>query len=150
MLRSLFQQVDNRFEDDRYTIQPGQSGNPAGRRPGARNKSTIAAEALLDGEAEALTRKAVDMALAGDSVALRLCLERILPPRRTRNVSLAIEPPSDAQGVSATFSGLLGAVLQGEVSPDEAAGVAQLLEAQRKAIETVELEQRIAALEARK
>jgi hypothetical protein len=39
----------------------------------------MAAEALLEGEAEALTRKAVDMALAGDAAALRLCLEGIVP-----------------------------------------------------------------------
>jgi len=53
---------------------------------GARHKATVAAEALLDGEAEALTRKAVEMALAGDGAALRLCLDRIIPPRRERPV----------------------------------------------------------------
>ena len=57
---------------------PGVSGNPAGRLPGTRNRATMAAEALLDGEAEALTRKAIEMAMAGDTTALRLCLERIL------------------------------------------------------------------------
>ena len=50
-------------------------GNP-GRRPGSRNKATVAVEALLDGEAEKLTRKAIEMALAGDTVAMRLCLDR--------------------------------------------------------------------------
>src|SRR5215475_9848913 len=65
-------------------FRPGVSGNPAGRPKGARNKSTLAAEALLDGEAEALTRKAVEMALGGDTVALRLCLERLVPPRKDR------------------------------------------------------------------
>jgi len=46
-------------------FKPGQSGNPAGRPHGARHKTTLAVEALLDGEAEGLTRKAVEMALAG-------------------------------------------------------------------------------------
>ena len=64
-------------------FQPGQSGNPAGKPKGARNKTTLAVEALLDGEAEALTRKAIERALEGDSVALRLCLERI-PSRPAR------------------------------------------------------------------
>src|SRR5580704_11696466 len=54
----------------------GQSGNPAGRRRGCRNKATRAAEAYLDGEAETLARKAVELALAGNALALRLCLER--------------------------------------------------------------------------
>ena len=41
-------------------------------------------EELLDGEAEALTRKAIDKALEGDMAALRMCLDRLLPPRRNR------------------------------------------------------------------
>ena len=60
----------------------GQSGNPCGKPRGARHKATLAAEALLDGEAAALTRKAIERALEGDGVAVRLCLERILPARR--------------------------------------------------------------------
>jgi hypothetical protein len=63
---------------------PGAVNNPAGRPKGARHRSTLAAEALLDGEAEALTRKAIEKAKEGDSVALRLCLERILPARTRR------------------------------------------------------------------
>ena len=61
-------------------FQKGQSGNPSGRPKGARNKATLAMEILLDGEADRLTRKVVEMALAGDTTALRLCLERIMPP----------------------------------------------------------------------
>src|SRR6516225_7230100 len=68
----------------------GRSGNPSGRRPGSRNKATLAAAALLDGEFEALTRKAVELALAGDPTALRLCLERLLPPRRERAVTFRL------------------------------------------------------------
>ena len=64
----------------------GQSGHPAGRPAGARNKKTLAAAVLLDGEAEALTRRAVELAFAGDPMALRLCIERILPPCRERTV----------------------------------------------------------------
>ncbi len=63
-------------------FKPGQGGNPAGRPKGARNKTTLALEALLDGQAEALTQKAIERALEGDTVALRLCLERIIPARR--------------------------------------------------------------------
>jgi hypothetical protein len=60
----------------------GTSGNPAGKRPGTRNRATMAAEALLDGEAEALTRKAIEMAKQGNITALRLCLDRAVAPRR--------------------------------------------------------------------
>ena len=58
-------------------FKPGVSGNPSGRPQGSRNKATLALESLLDGQAEVLTQKAVDMALEGDMQALRLCLERI-------------------------------------------------------------------------
>ena len=50
----------------RRLFQPGQSGNPAGRRGGSRNKATLAAATLLDGDAPGLTRRAIEAALAGD------------------------------------------------------------------------------------
>src|SRR5687768_16932362 len=68
-------------------FQKGQSGNPDGRPKGSRNATTLAVESLLDGEAEALTRKAVELAIAGDIAALRLCLDRVLPPRKDRPVT---------------------------------------------------------------
>ena len=74
----------------------GQSGNPAGRPRGSSNRATRAAELLLDGEATALTRKAVELALAGDQAALRLCLDRTVAPRRERAVELALPPIRDA------------------------------------------------------
>lgn len=60
-------------------FKPGQSGNPKGRPVGSRHKATLAAQELLDGEAQAITRKAIEKALEGDGIALRLCLERIVP-----------------------------------------------------------------------
>jgi hypothetical protein len=127
----------------------GQSGNPKGRPRGARNKATLAAEALLDGQAEALTRVCVQRALAGDSIALRLCLDRILAPRRDRHVRLAIPPISEAKDVPLVLTVILEAATAGMVTPDEGVRLAQVVEQVRKAIETAELEQRIAILEQR-
>ena len=56
-------------------FQKGRSGNPNGRPKGSRNRTTVACEALLEEEAGALTRKAIQMAKDGDTIALRLCLE---------------------------------------------------------------------------
>ena len=69
-------EITGRKQDGRFA--PGQSGNQRGRPKGARNRATQAAETVLLDEAEALTRKCVEVALAGDVTALRLCLERIL------------------------------------------------------------------------
>src|ERR1700752_1845518 len=71
-------------------FEKGRSGNPGGRRLGSQNKATLAAAALLAGESEALTRKAVEMALAGDPTAMRLCMERVLPPCRERTVEFSL------------------------------------------------------------
>src|SRR4051795_11090305 len=68
-------------------FQKGRSGNPEGRPKGSRNITTVALETLLDGQAIALTQKAIDLALAGDIAALRLCVDRILPPRKDRPVT---------------------------------------------------------------
>ena len=73
-------------------FQPGQSGNRAGKRKGTRNKVTLAIEALLDGEAETLTRKAIELAKLGDLAALRVCLDRIAPPWKTAPCSLSYRP----------------------------------------------------------
>src|SRR5262245_23559476 len=73
-------------------FRPGQSGNPNGRPRGSRNTTTIALESLLDGQAKALTQKAVDLALSGDLIALRICLDRILPVRKNRPIEFELPP----------------------------------------------------------
>ncbi len=127
--------------------KPGQSGNPEGRPKGSRNKATLAAEALLDGEAEALSRKAVELALDGDVTALRLCLERILPPRKGRPITFELPQVTNTGDLRAAGLAILKAVSEGDVSPEEAAAVAPLIKAAVAAIETDELSRRLDALE---
>ena len=91
-------------------FKPGESGNPAGRPRGSRNKTTLAIEALLDGEAEALTRKAIERALAGDPQALRLCLDRIAPPRRDRPTPFALPALAEAADARDAFAAVVRAV----------------------------------------
>ena len=121
-------------------------GNP-GKRHGIRHKTTLAIQALLDGEGEALTRKAVDMALAGDTTALRLCLERVAPPRKDSPVRFDLPPMAGAQNAAAAMGAILASVASGDLTPSEAIGIAGLVEAYRKALETTELETRIKTLE---
>ena len=137
-----------REKDTRY--KPGQSGNPAGRPKGARNKATVAAETLLEGEAETITRKCIDLALEGDHTALRLCLSRILPVKRERTIELdlpALEGPQDSLRAIGT---VLEAVGSGAITPSEGQAVASLLETHRRTFEVEELERRLEALEGQK
>jgi hypothetical protein len=76
-----------------------------GRPQGARNRATLAAEALFDSEAEALSWKAVELALGGSEGALRLCLDRIVAPRRERPIQLAVPPIRSASDIAAAVGG---------------------------------------------
>ena len=113
-------------------FKPGQSGNPAGKPKGARNRSTVAAELLLEGEAQALTRKAIELGLAGDTAALRLCLERLLPPRKDRALSLDLPAIRSAEDAARAVGAVLSAVGEGRITPSEAGQVMGLIEACRK------------------
>jgi hypothetical protein len=129
-------------------FQPGQSGNPSGRPRGSRNATTLALESLLDGEAEVLTRKAIDLALTGDITALRLCLDRILPPRKDRLVSFEMPKINNAQDARAASAALLDAVASGNITPSEASEVGKLIDAYVKTIELTEVLARLDKLEA--
>jgi hypothetical protein len=130
------------------TWKPGQSGNPSGKPRGARHRATVAAEQLLAGEAKALTRKAIELALQGDTTALRLCMDRVAPVRKgTVRIALpAVTTPGD---LVTALGAISEAVARGELTPDEGQAVAVILEGQRRAIETMELEARLARLEAK-
>ena len=125
----------------------GVSGNPKGCERGSRHKATLIAQALLDGEAEGLARKVVDMALGGDVACLRTCIERLIPVRKDAPVKMKLPKIETAGDVVAAMGALLSSVGKGEVTPGEAQAVAGLFEAMRKDLELLEIERRIAALE---
>ena len=122
------------------------AGN-AGKPKGTRHKATQAVLALLDGEAVALTRQAVTMALDGDGVALRLCLERIAPPRRDAPVQFDLPRMETARDAAKAAGAVLEAVAEGDLTPTEGAHIMALVETYRRTLETSELEARVAALE---
>lgn len=125
------------------TFAPGNSGKPAG----ARHRVTKAALELIDGQAEAITQKAVELALEGDSTALRLCVERLAPPRKDAPVSFDLPAISSAQDAAGAAQAVLQAVSDAELTPVEGATVMALIEQYRRTLELTELEARIANLE---
>ncbi|MFT7359264.1 DUF5681 domain-containing protein [Parasphingorhabdus sp.] len=128
---------------------PGKSGNPNGRKKGSRNSSTILAQGLFDGEADAIIRKAIELAKAGDPVALRLCVERLLPPRKDRPVEIELPDIGKASDLTAVISAITKAVGEGEITPAEGSALSGMLETQRRTIETGELAERLEAIESR-
>src|SRR5262249_1491299 len=109
-------------------FKKGESGNPSGKPRGCRSKATLLAEALLDGEAEQITRKAIDLALGGDVVALRLVLERILPPRRDRPVQFALPRLETAADASAGMAAITSGIASGTLTPAEGSDLAAVVE----------------------
>jgi hypothetical protein len=128
-------------------FEPGTSGNPNGRPKGHRNKATLAMEELLDGDAPALTRKVIERALEGDMVAMRLCLDRVMPPRRDRPVAFELPKIESAKDVPAAGAAILQACADGALSPGEAAEIIGLLSTYARMLEDTEIEARMAALE---
>ena len=131
-----------------YTDGTGKfaKGNP-GRPAGARHKYVLAIQGLLEGEAEALGRKAVELALAGDTSALRLCLERIGPARKDIPVQFDMPTITSASEAADAAQAVLLAVSEGALTPIEATAVMGLVEQYRRTLELSEFEGRIVALE---
>ena len=125
----------------------GESGNPAGRPKGARNRTTMAVQALLEGDAPAVARRAIDAALAGDMVAIRLVLDRIAPAPRDRVVQFELPVVASVSDVPQIMIWLLRAVAAGEIAPAEADSVAKLAEQYRRSVETADIDARLKVLE---
>ncbi len=105
------------------------------------------AEQLLSHDVEAVVAEVVKAAKGGDMTAARLILDRIVPPRKGRPVTFPLPKVNSPSGVSGALAAVLTAMASGVLTPDEAAAVAVVIETQRRAIETLELEARLVAVE---
>ena len=130
------------------SFQKGESGNPAGRPRGSRNRATLLMESLLADDAEAIGRKAIEMAKQGDMAAIRLCMDRLSPPRKGEPVAFELPPldkPADSVAAAAT---IVAAVAAGELTPSEAAELAKVIDVYVRAIETKAFDERLTKIEA--
>ena len=134
------------MKNGRNTAGQFTAGN-SGRPKGSRNKATIAIENLLQGQAEALTQTAVTKALAGDSVALKLCMERIAPAPKDQPASFSLPQMHNALDASEAAGSILNAVSKGELTPIEATRVMGLVDSYRRTLELTEIEERLKDLE---
>lgn len=122
-------------------FQPGQSGNPKGRKPGSGRVAEI--RRLLVPHKGPLVAKAVELALAGDTTALRLCLERMLPPLKSTHAPVTVPGLASAETPGQKAEAILRALERGRISVDQA----QALSAVLANVAAVDLEDRLARLE---
>lgn len=130
----------------RGQFAPGVSGNPAGRPKGSRDPRSVILAQLVDVDGAAIVGKLIEQAKAGEPWAVRLVVERILP-RFERRVQVELPALSDAASVGAAIAAVIDLAADGQLSIEEAQGFMQLLELQRRSIETTELAIRLELLE---
>ena len=126
--------INGRNTDGKFT-----DGN-GGRPKGSRNKATIAIDSLLEGQAEALTQTAISKALDGDSIALRLCMDRIAPPMKDKPVVFPLAQMRDAMDASKAAGSVLSAVSDGTLTPIEGTRVMGLIDSYRRTLELTDIE----------
>jgi len=125
-------------------FQKGQSGNPAGRPKGIRDRR-VALRSMLEPHSNALVEKSVELALNGDTQALKLCLERLIPPIRSAEMPVQAEIAGETLADQArSVVNLAGS---GEHTLREVTGLMQAVATMARVIDVDELERRIAALE---
>src|SRR5438552_17488308 len=111
----------------------GQSGNPAGRQKGCRNKATRLAELYLDGEAEGLLRKSVELAYAGSALHMKLVLDRTVPPRRERPTPFRLPPIERPADLAPAMDAVLAAASRGVITRSQAVELAMGIAARVRA-----------------
>jgi hypothetical protein len=124
----------------------GTSGNPSGRPTGSRNQSTLLMESLLQGEAAQLTRKAMELAMDGDTQALRLCLDRLMPPGKDRLVFFELRPIKSLDDIPLGMMSVMVAISKGKLTPPEGEMLCRILLDYAKALTTQDVERRLQKL----
>ncbi len=125
----------------------GNRANPSGRPKGSLNKATLLAQELIDNEGELIVRKALELAKSGDGSALRLVMDRLLPPRKDKAIEFKLPQITNGQEASVAMALVIEGVSASELTPQEGDCLAKLLESAARLTELAILEQRVAALE---
>ena len=133
-----------------FGVMPPNAMFGLGKPKGARHITTQLAYAMMEGGLEAILDQVVAKAKAGDMLACRMILDKIIPTQKDRTVAIELPSISTLDGVGRAQSEILQAVVDGDITPNEGERIAAIVEGRRRAIETVELEARITELEGKK
>jgi Family of unknown function (DUF5681) len=129
------------LRDARGRFIPGRSGNPAGKKPGTRNRASVLREALHDGEDVAAARIVIDKALGGHAVTVCFVVDRLMPRPRGRTIELDLPAGASARDVVVAYDATVAAMASGEITPDEALMVARVLDGRLTALQAAAREQ---------
>lgn len=133
-------QTSNRF-------QKGQSGNPKGKVKGTKNKATCFIESLMQSELNNIGQKLVELAMAGNLQAIKLVLDRIMPPKTSRSIQIEMPKIENTTDALQAISTVIHAVGQGELTPSEGEAMTKIIQSFTQALQAYEFDQRLSRLE---
>src|SRR5262249_7240003 len=119
-------------------FKKGQSSNPSGKPKGYRNATTILFADLLKDNGKELIEQAIEMAKDGDGPALRLCIERLAPPRKDRPVWFDLPEMKEAKDAVHASAAIVAAVGAGDLTPSEAAELSKVVDSYARTLQAVE------------
>lgn len=141
--------MPDKTDEKQGKFRKGRSGNPLGRPKGTRNKATLLAKALFEDEIEGICRKAIEEAKQGNMQAIKLVLDRILPPKKETPIFIDLPVMKAGSDILEAVHRVAAAVCQGKITPSEGEVLTRIIDTQARAIEANEFEQRLKYLEER-
>jgi hypothetical protein len=122
---------------------PGSGGRPKG----SRNRATVLAEQLLEDDIEDVVKAIIGAAKEGNTNAMKLVIERIVPPQTARRVTFPMKPINSVDDIAEAFAGLWESCSEGGITPEEAAMLGKLLEQHKDVIQARNHSTRLSAIE---
>ena len=98
----------------------GQSGNPAGRPVGSHNKVNRAMDPVFTANGGAIIERVVEHAKAANPVAMRLCMDRLVPTGKHRPLGFQLPPMTTGADVHGAIAAVHDALGDGAISIGEA------------------------------
>lgn len=130
-----------------HRFQKGQSGNPKGKIKGTKNKATRFIESLMQSELTNIGQKLIELAMAGNLQAIKLLLDRVMPPKTSRSIEIEIPKIETATDALQAISTVIHAVGQGELTPSEGEAMTKIIQSFTQALQSYEFDQRLSRLE---
>ena len=127
---------------------PGQSGNPSGKPCGTRNRVSLMLEALLEGEAQAIGRKLVELAKSGESRALKACIDRLMPQHVDQPIGVPVLEIRTVADLPRASAAVLSAVGEGRITPSQAVDISKLVDMHLRTVEAADSAARLLRAEA--